>query len=104
VPAQPGGRRTTAIVLVVAAVVLLALVSTVTAGLLVRSRSSASYPIGSCVAHTGSKPHRVSCDTAGAFRVTSKVDDAAQCPADVPHIEVDHSPRNTIYCLQPAGS
>lgn len=88
--------------LAIAAVLVLILVGTVTAGLLVRSRAAATYAIGSCVTHSGSKPKRVSCSTAGAYQVTDQVDDPGRCAADNPYIEVDHSPHNRIFCLRPA--
>ncbi len=122
-PAQPGGyqqqpgypypgpvpppvqakRHTKATVLTVAAVLVLILVATITAGLLVRAHSAGEYAVGSCVTHSGGKPRRVGCDTQGAYRVAAKVTDPGQCDPGLPYIEVDHSPKNTIFCLQPVS-
>jgi hypothetical protein len=85
------------------AVLVLIIVATVAGGLLVRSHSGGKYTIGSCVSHTGSKPHRVDCGTPGAYRVASEVTDPQRCSPGAPYIEVDHSPRNRIYCLVPAS-
>lgn len=90
-------------VLIGAAVLVLVVVATVAAGLLVRARSAGEYAIGSCVTHTGDKPHRVSCGEQGAYRVAAKVTDPGQCDPGMPYIEVDHSPRDTIFCLQPVN-
>ena len=85
------------------AVLVLVIVATVAGGLLVRSHAAGRYTIGSCVTHTGSKPHRVDCGTPGAYRVASEVDDPQRCTPGVPYIEVDHSPHNKYYCLLPTS-
>jgi hypothetical protein len=84
-----------------AAVLLLIVVACVAGGLLIQARAAGNYSIGSCVAPRDGKPHRVICESQGAFRVVSKVDDPSRCDPQQPYIEVDHQPHNTIYCLRP---
>jgi hypothetical protein len=96
-------RRGRAFAVTGLAVLVLVIVATVAGGLLVRAHAGGRYTIGSCVTHTGSKPHRVDCGTPGAFRVASEVDDPGRCAPGTPYIEVDHSPRNRYYCLTPTS-
>ncbi len=64
-----------------------------------------TFKVNECVHESSGGAVAVACSSPGAFRIVSRVSDAAKCPdANQPHVKIDKAdPATSIACLKPAS-